>query len=66
MSNEWKPGRWWLVTYADGRLDDDGTLQVWCETSDEEEAREALGTCPGGGELRRQYWRTEHEWRVES
>lgn len=67
--------RWWRVTYADGRrfgpgqyagIDLEGLLQVWCETSNEEEAREALQTCPSGGVLWCLYERIEREWRVES
>ncbi|WP_319455146.1 MULTISPECIES: hypothetical protein, partial [unclassified Mycobacterium] len=37
-AGEWVPGRWWRVTYSDGRRYTDGPnageLQVWCETSD--------------------------------
>lgn len=51
---DWEPGRWWRVTEPDGRL--------WCETSVEREAREALrpGDC-----LERQWVRSESEWRTE-
>lgn len=31
---EWEPGRWWRVVAPDG--------SVWCETSDEAEARESM------------------------
>lgn len=59
----WTPGRWWYVYYADGRTYDtgphEGQPQIWCETSNEDEAREALHTCPGGGTLFREYTRTE-------
>jgi hypothetical protein len=61
--NGWKPGRWWYVLYSDGRTyssgPSKGAPEVWCETSDEEEAREAMHTCPGGGRLFREYTRTE-------
>lgn len=70
----WQPGRWWRVTFADDRRYPAtypegphvgephlfaGLPQVWCETSDEAEAREALTRCPGGGILARQIVRTE-------
>jgi hypothetical protein len=59
------PGRWWRVLYADRRRAENGPdrLQLWCETSDEHEAREALVRCPGGGVLQQLYERTEREWR---
>lgn len=56
MTADWEPGRWWRVTY-------DGPSGIWCETSVEEEARDAHAECPGGGSLQRQYIRTEEEWR---
>ena len=67
---EWKPGRWWRVIYADGRVWPDGhdlagQRQVWCETSVDAEAREALTTCPGGGRLQRYYTSESAEWRDE-
>ncbi|WP_319456846.1 MULTISPECIES: hypothetical protein, partial [unclassified Mycobacterium] len=65
---EWVPGRWWRVTYSDGRRYTDGPnageLQVWCETSDEAEALDALASCPGGGSLMRQYERREVTWQA--
>jgi len=56
----WEPGRWWRVMPID-RQDD--PRAVWCETSNEAQAREALKTCPGGGVLQRLHERSESEWR---
>lgn len=50
---DWKPTRWWRVTAPDGSL--------WCETSNEQEAREA--ECPGDA-IQRLYERVESEWRA--
>lgn len=55
----WHPVRWWRVVYISAG---DG-IGVWCETSDENEARRALSTCPGGGILRRQWRREQQQWR---
>lgn len=55
--SEMGPTRWWRVVEADDR--------VWCESSDEAEARQALATCPTGGRLQRLYDRVEREWRDE-
>lgn len=52
--NDLKPGRWWRVIGPDGRL--------WCETSDEDEAREAMRP---GDQLQRLYRAEIHEWRDE-
>lgn len=56
-------GRWWYVLYADGRTYTSGPSagepQIWCETSDEVEAREALNRCPVGRKLFRECTRTE-------
>lgn len=69
-SGSWSPGRWWRVVYADGRCYESGPsygkLQIWCETSDEAEARRAVAECPGGGVLHRLYERGDREWRNES
>lgn len=54
------PTRWYRVVNS--------ANEIWCETSDEEEARAALGTCPGGGTLFRRFeWRHDQwiEWPVE-
>lgn len=51
---EWEPGRWWRVIAPDGSL--------WCETSDEREAREAVRP---GDELQRIWQRPQYEWRPE-
>jgi len=62
-----RPSIWWRVLYADGRVYESGTYegrrQIWCETSVESEAREALTTCPSGGVLQRHFTRTATEWR---
>lgn len=58
-SEGWVPTRWWRVLAADGSL--------WCETSDEDEARRALHTAPGGGHLSR-LWSTPRDaqwWRPD-
>lgn len=51
----WKPGRWWSV------LDPDETKsyreRIWCETSDEDEARQALKKKPG--------FKLYRQWRCE-
>lgn len=52
----WGPDRWWRVLDANGDL--------WCETSDEQEAREALLTAPGPARLERLYVRTEYRWQT--
>lgn len=53
---KWSPGRWWRV------LDSSG--EVWCETSDEDEARERLRE-KEGDVLERLYDRaSEAEWRA--
>ena len=54
---EWGTGRWWRVIDPTK----DWPASVWCETSDEEEARDALKTCPGGV-LYRDYERCERKW----
>lgn len=56
MSREfdWQPGRWWSVWAPDGSL--------WCETSNEQEARDAMRP---GDRLFRQWVRTETELREE-
>ena len=49
----WTPGRWVQVTSADGSL--------WCETSDEEEAREMVRP---GDSIKRQFLSPQYsEWR---
>ena len=53
MSAEWEPGRWWRVIGPDGSM--------WCETSSEEEARDALRL---GFRLENLWSRTEYEWRA--
>lgn len=64
--DNWTPGRRWYVLYADGRTypsgPSEGEPQIWCDTSDEDEAREALHRCPGGGKLFREYSRSRTEW----
>lgn len=52
-----EPGHWWRVTYSGG---------IWCETSDEQDAKERLLTVPGGGgTLQRLYVKTVYEWRPD-
>lgn len=52
MTTEWTPGRWWLVEAPDGSL--------WCETSDEDEARSRMRP---GDTLYRSWHRSQDEWR---
>ena len=52
-SGEWVEGRWWRVIAPDGSL--------WCETSDEHEARRSIRH---GDILQRLYKRQQHEWRT--
>lgn len=47
----WQPGRWWRVM-RDG--------QLWCETSNEQEARESMRA---GDRLERLWVRNDEEWR---
>ena len=49
--DDFKPTKWWHV------LDSEGGL--WCETSNETEARESMRP---GDELYRFYQRTESKW----
>lgn len=53
MSAEWQPGRWWRVTAPDGSL--------WCETSDEDEARAAVR--PGDSLTRLWQRPAQYDWR---
>jgi hypothetical protein len=52
MAADWEPGRWWRVVAPDG--------SVWCETSDEDEAR---GEMRPGDTLWRQWVYEAREWR---
>lgn len=61
---EWTPGRWWRVTYVVN-----GECKLWCETSDEGEARDHARRVPFDAEdvkLERIYERRESEWRTMS
>ncbi|UHJ58627.1 hypothetical protein LT337_32790 (plasmid) [Mycolicibacterium fortuitum] len=50
----WEPGRWWRVVTPDG--------QLWCETSDEDDARARVRP----GDTLERLWRcVEEEWRQE-
>lgn len=50
--SEWEKGRWFNVVDSDGNL--------WCGTSDEEEARNSMRP---GDTLYQQWRKTEFEWR---
>jgi len=53
----WHPTRWWRVILKDGG-------SVWCETSDEQEARDALKNAPRPAILMR-LWETSYvHWEV--
>lgn len=56
--SDWVASRWWRVMDADGRM--------WCETSDEKEARRALRDVPNKpGKLQQMFTQTTTvvEWR---
>lgn len=53
-SGQWFRARWWRV------IDPDGSL--WCETSDEDEARESMRP---GDTLQSMWMREERQWRDE-
>ena len=57
---EWVPGRWWRVLDAEGEL--------WCESSDEEENREAMATAPKQPTTLQRMWVTKQreEWRTQA
>lgn len=66
----WVPDRWWRVVYADGSRYPtghylEGQRHIWCETSDEAEARAAIATCPGGGQLQRLHVMQTKVWSDE-
>jgi hypothetical protein len=48
----WQPTRWWRALGADGEL--------WCESSDEQEVREAVRP---GDRVEHLWSRTEYDWR---
>ncbi len=50
----WQPGRWWRAVL------DDGTL--WCETTDEEEVREAAAEAPRPVTVQRLVVRVQERW----
>lgn len=47
----WQPGRWWRVTAPDG--------SIWCETNDEDEARESMRP---GDRLYRLFTLSQEKW----
>jgi hypothetical protein len=51
LDEEFKPTRWWRVISPDGKL--------WCETSDEKEARESMRP---GDKLQRLHQKTDYLW----
>lgn len=53
QSSEWEPSRWRRVVAPDGSL--------WCETSDEDEARRAMRP---GDTLQRLWVKNHSEWRA--
>jgi hypothetical protein len=61
----WERTRWRQVFYAEVRPGG-YRKNLWCETSNELEARQALAKCPGGGVIGRLWRREEQEWREES
>lgn len=60
-TGDMEPGRWWRVTYRP----EIGERRLWCETSDEQEAREAYRALKpiDRPRLQRQYVKTVTEWR---
>lgn len=61
-ADEMEPGRWWRVTYRA----DDGERCLWCETSNEQEARVAYRKLlpMDRPRLERQFVKTVTEWRA--
>lgn len=58
----WEPGRWWTVWNPDESIVDP-RLRLWCETSDEGEARVALAKRPGY--ILTREWRFQaRQWRI--
>jgi hypothetical protein len=53
-NNSWKPGGWWRVVEPDGG--------IWCETSDEQEARDSMRP---GDTLERLYGQAASQWMTE-
>lgn len=56
LEAEFVPDRWWRVIY-------DAPGGVWCESSNEDEVRRSLDTCPSPGVLQRTYRREQFQWR---
>lgn len=56
LEDGFEPDRWWRVIY-------DGPGRVWCESSDEDEVRHSLTTCPSPGTLQRLYRLERRRWR---
>jgi len=52
--SDWQLGRWWRVVLSDGT--------IWCETSEEQEARGAVMSAPQSATLQRQLVKTEVRW----
>lgn len=58
--SEWELTRWWRVVRD---VPDPGREDVWCESSDEDENRDAMKSAPYPARLERLWRRTEGEWR---
>lgn len=64
-----EPGRWWRAVYADGRVYPAtsavaGRRQIWAESSDEQEIRQAAARCPDAVVVQQLYSAPgHHEWR---
>jgi hypothetical protein len=56
--HRWENDRWWRVVSTSG-------TKLWCETSDEKEARAAMDECPYPARLDRHQVCTAQRWEEE-
>jgi hypothetical protein len=56
----WDRTRWWRVVRD---VPNPGTEDLWCESSSEDECREALRKAPYPARLERFWQRVEGQWR---
>lgn len=56
----WQPTIWWRVVRD---VPEPTRFDIWCETSDEQEARKAVGRAPYPARLERLWHVTLTEWR---
>jgi len=60
--SKWTFDRWWRVVAKKTPMQGVFSSGLWCETSDEEEAREAMTRCPYPCRLERHQVRSEQRW----